>query len=197
MQISRREVLVSAAAVVVSASAAAQGQTAPPPPAKAKAGLRQTICAWCFPRMSKDQLCQTAVKLGYQGIDLVTPDWFDTLAKYNLTGTMLNSHDIPKGINRKENWELCLGKIRTAIEAAASKGFPNVICFSGNRAGMADDEGLKNCAEGLKQVVGLAEEKKVTNCMELLNSKHSQKDYMCDHTEWGVDLCKAVGSERF
>jgi hydroxypyruvate isomerase len=87
--------------------------------------------------------------------------------------------------------------MRASIEANAEAGFPNVICFSGNRAGMADDEGMKNCAEALKQIVGLAEEKKVTLCMELLNSKRNHKDYMCDHTSWGVELCKKVGSERF
>jgi len=110
---------------------------------------------------------------------------------------MVESHAIAKGINRKENWDECLGKIRAAIDAAASKGYPNVICFSGNRAGMSDEEGMKNCAEALKQVVGLAEQKKVTICMELLNSKLNHKDYMCDRTAWGVGLAKMVGSERF
>jgi hydroxypyruvate isomerase len=194
MSITRRDVLISAAAAAVTASAPARAQTAPDKP---RAGLRQTICAWCFPRMSKDQLCQTAVKLGYQGIDLVTPDWFDTLATYNLTGTMLNTHDITRGLNRRENWPDCLGKIRTAIEAAASRNFPNVICFSGNRAGMSDDEGMKNCADAIMQVLPLAEEKKVTLCMELLNSKVNHRDYMCDRTAWGVALAKRVGSERF
>ena len=33
--------------------------------------------------------------------------------------------------------------------------------------------------------------------MELLNSKVNHKDYQCDHSEWGVELCKRVGSERF
>jgi hydroxypyruvate isomerase len=33
--------------------------------------------------------------------------------------------------------------------------------------------------------------------MELLNSKRNHKDYMCDHTSWGVQLVKLVGSERF
>jgi len=33
--------------------------------------------------------------------------------------------------------------------------------------------------------------------MELLNSKVNHKDYQCDHSEWGVGLCKMVGSERF
>jgi hydroxypyruvate isomerase len=62
---------------------------------------------------------------------------------------------------------------------------------------MDDEEGLKNCAEALKQVVGLAEEKKVTICMELLNSKRNHKDYMCDRTAWGAKLVDTVGSDRF
>jgi hydroxypyruvate isomerase len=197
---SRRHLILSAAAAVATGTLATtlRGQSAPVVPiAKPKAGLRQTICAWCFPKMTQDQLCQAAVKLGYQGIDLAGPDWFDTLKKYNLTATMVPTHSIPKGLNRKENWPECLGKIRDSIDAAAANGFPNVICFSGNRAGMADDEGMKNCAEGLKQVMAQAEEKKVTICMELLNSRKNHKDYMCDRTPWGVGLVKMVGSERF
>jgi len=79
----------------------------------------------------------------------------------------------------------------------AEHGYPNIICFSGNRAGMSDEEGLENCAIGLKRIAPIAEKHKVTVCMELLNSKHDHKDYMCDHTPWGVELVKKVGSERF
>ncbi|HNY27539.1 MAG TPA: TIM barrel protein, partial [Candidatus Sumerlaeota bacterium] len=82
-------------------------------------------------------------------------------------------------------------------EATAAAGYPNVICCPGNREGMDDETGLKNCTEALKQVVGLAEQKKVMLCMELLNSKRNHKDYMCDHTAWGVELCKRVGSPNF
>jgi hydroxypyruvate isomerase len=32
--------------------------------------------------------------------------------------------------------------------------------------------------------------------MELLNSKVNHKDYQCDHTAWGVEMCKAVDSPR-
>jgi hydroxypyruvate isomerase len=46
-------------------------------------------------------------------------------------------------------------------------------------------------------VLQLAEQKKVTVCMELLNSKVDHKDYMCDRTPWGVALAKKVGSPRF
>jgi hydroxypyruvate isomerase len=73
---------------------------------------------------------------------------------------------------------------------------PNLICFSGNRRGQNDEEGLEICVEGLKQIVAVAEREEVTLCMELLNSKVDHPDYQCDHTAWGVELCRRVGSER-
>jgi hydroxypyruvate isomerase len=189
----RQTALVAAGAVVGSASA----QTASP--SQRKGAINQSVCQWCYSKMPVDELAQNAQRLGLKGIDLVAVAAFPTLKKYNLASTMTNHHDvnIPDGLNRKENHERILAALRTNIEANAAEGYANTICFSGNRKGMADDEGMKNCAEGLKQIVGFAEEKKVTICMELLNSKQNHKDYMCDHTEWGVALCKMVGSERF
>ena len=73
----------------------------------------------------------------------------------------------------------------------------NLICFSGNRAGLDDEKGLENCALGLKRIMKLAEEKQVTIAMELLNSRVNHKDYQCDHTAWGVELCQRISSERF
>jgi hydroxypyruvate isomerase len=204
--VSRRHLLAVAATAAVAAAArpaaafAADAAPATAPSAGtllANGRINQSVCQWCYDKLSLDALCAGAVKAGCRGIDLVKiADW-PTLKKHGLVGTMTPSHAIEKGLNRKENWEFCLGKIREGIEASAAAGFPNVICFSGNRAGMDDEEGIKNCAEALKQVAGLAEQKKVTICMELLNSKVNHKDYMCDHTEWGVKLCKAVGSDRF
>jgi hydroxypyruvate isomerase len=43
----------------------------------------------------------------------------------------------------------------------------------------------------------ICEKHNVLAVMELLNSKIDHKDYMCDHTVWGVALCKRVGSENF
>jgi len=162
-----------------------------------KGRINQSVCQWCYSKMKVEDLAANAAKMGIKGMDLVGPEHWATLKKYNLIGTMTPSHGITKGLNRKENWEECLGSMRKGIEATADAGFPNVICFSGNRAGMSDDEGLANCAAALKQIVGLAEEKKVTICMELLNSRVNHKDYMCDLSQWGVKLVKAVGSDRF
>ncbi len=159
--------------------------------------INQSVCQWCFSNMPVEKLAEEGARIGLKGIDLVGPDAWPALKKHGIIGTMTPTHGLTKGLNRKENHEECLGAIRRAIEATSEAGFPNVICFSGNRAGMDDEEGLQNCAIALKQVVGLAEEKKVTICMELLNSKVNHADYMCDRTAWGVRLAKAVGSERF
>ena len=200
-ELSRRQAILGTLAAAASASALGSAATAADAPkegpAITKGRINQTVCQWCYAKMKVEDLAANAARMGIKGMDLVTPKEFPILKKYNLVGSMVKSHGITKGLNRKENWEDCLGKIREAIEATSEAGFPNVICFSGNREGMSDEEGLANCAEALKQVVGLAEEKKVTICMELLNSKVNHKDYMCDRSPWGVKLVKAVGSERF
>jgi hydroxypyruvate isomerase len=162
-----------------------------------KGRVRQSVCRWCFKDTSLDDLAKNGKAMGLVGIDLLGPGEFETVKKYGLVCTMTTSHSIGKGLNRKENWDECLGAIRKSLDATAAEGWANVICFSGNRAGMDDAEGMRNCAEAIKQVVGDFEKKNVTLCMELLNSKRNHKDYMCDRTSWGVGLCKAVGSEHF
>ena len=135
--------------------------------------------------------------MGYEGVDLVGPSEFDVLKRFGLVGTMTPTHTIEKGLaHRETHWE-CLSEIRGAIEKTAEGGFPNVICFSGNRNGIDPGEGMRICAVAIKEVVGEAERRGVTLCMELLNSKLDHPDYLCDHTIWGAELVKMVGSPRF
>jgi hydroxypyruvate isomerase len=84
-----------------------------------------------------------------------------------------------------------------AIPLVADAGYRNLICFSGNRKGMDDETGLKNCVTGLKQIMALAEQKGVIIQMELFNSKVNHPDYMCDKSAWGIELCKRIGSPNF
>jgi len=196
-RITRRKTLAGAGAMAIGMLAGgAQGAEPDPRPLRGESRLRQAVCAWCF-KVPIEQLAAQCVKLGFVGIDLLTPAEFPALKAHGLLCTMTRSHGIAEGINRKENWAECLKSVRDSIDANAQAGFPNVIVFSGNREGLSDEEGLINCAEALKQVVGEAERKKVTLCMELLNSKRNHQDYMCDRTTWGVELVKRVGSERF
>src|SRR4051812_35437073 len=156
MSITRRNIMKTAAALSVAAALPASAETSSkesagkPVSSTRKGNINHSACQWCYKDWQMEEFCINASKLGMHGIDLVGPDWFPTLKKYNLVGTMTPSHSIPKGINRKENWDECLGKMRASLDATAEAGFPSIICFSGNRDGMDDETGLKNCAEALK-----------------------------------------------
>jgi hydroxypyruvate isomerase len=168
---------------------------------KLKGRIRHSVCAWCYGSIPLEDLCKAAQNIGIQSIDLVSPKDFDVIKKYDLTSAMVASNSkewgITRGWNRKEHHAQLIEYFKPMIDATAAAGFTNLICFSGNREGLDDQQGIENCAEGLKKIIGYAEKKKVTLVMELLNSKVDHADYQCDHTAWGVELCKAVGSDRF
>ena len=159
--------------------------------------IKQTVCQWCYKNVPFEDLAKAAAEMGLVGIDLVKPSDFPTLKKHGLVCSMTPSHTISKGLNDPANWDACLDAINEAIEATAAAGFKNVICFSGNRAGMDDAVGLKNCAEALRKIVPTAEKAGVVLQMELLNSRVNHPDYMCDKSAWGVELVKQVGSDNF
>ncbi len=161
--------------------------------------LKQSVSRWCFGKMSLDELAGHAARVGYRGIDLLGPDEWAVPRKHGLVCALAMLGEpvtIEKGLNRVENHPPILEALRRAIDLAAEAQVPNIVCFSGNRAGLSDEEGLENCARGLVQLAGQAEKKGVTLCVELLNSKVDHKDYMADHTAWGVALVKKVGSPR-
>jgi len=161
-----------------------------------KGRINQSVSKWCYGKIKLDEFCAICKKMGLKAIDLLGPQDFPTLKKYGLECSMVNTHGLTKGLNRKENHEECLARIRTAIDATAEYKYPNVITFPGNRAGMPDDVGIENMTMALKKIAGYAEKKKVNICIEYLNSKVNHKDYMFDNMAWGVEVCKRVGSER-
>ena len=164
-----------------------------------KGNINHSVCKWCYSKIPLEEFCKSAKEMGITSIDLTGPEEWPTLKKYGLTCAM--AQGAGKGISDGFNDPRLHDELVASYEAIFPKlkeaGLTNVICFSGNRRGMSDEEGLKNCAVGLKRLMPSAEKHGVTVVMELLNSKVDHKDYMCDHSKWGVDLCKAVGSERF
>ncbi|MBL6763706.1 MAG: TIM barrel protein [Verrucomicrobiae bacterium] len=208
--LSRRGALQSAAAVTAGTFfAAVESNIAE---AKESAGLKNNIrhsaCKWCYKKVTLEDFCVSAKKIGLESVELLNPEDFPTLKKHGLHCAMVSFPGgktpagvkvggIGKAFNRVEHHDTLVGIYEPLIKASAAAGFTNVICFSGNREGLDDADGIKNCAKGLKRLMPIAEKHKVTLTMELLNSKVNHKDYQCDHTEWGVELCKAIGSEHF
>jgi hydroxypyruvate isomerase len=184
----RRDALKVSGAVALAAAATNAAPTG---------RLKQSFARWCYARVPLDDLCRQAADMGLTGIDLIdAPDW-PTARKYGLTPAMVQGKGkIPFGWNHKENHEQLAKDLQDLIVQAAEAKLPNVITFSGNRAGMNDDEGKQNCIDGLRRMKKIAEDHGVTICMELLNSKINHKDYHADHTAWGVDVMKGVDSPR-
>jgi len=165
--------------------------------AAATGRLKQSVARWCYARMPMEELCRQAAAMGLAGIDLVDPPDWPTIKKYGLTPAMVTgAGTIPHGWNRRQDHDALVKQMQDNIVLAAEAKVPNVITFSGYRAGMSDDEGKQNCIEGLRRVKAFAEDHGVTICMELLNSRIDHKDYQCDHTQWGVEVMKGVDSPR-
>ena len=191
----RRSFVQAAAA---GASAAALSSAAEVKPIERKGRLKQSVCRWCYSKVPIEDFCKESARLGLKSVDLATAAEWPTIQKYGLVPTMISGGTtIPDGFNRKENHAGIETRFRDAVKAAGEVGAPSLIVFSGNRRGMSDEEGLENCAIGLKKVMPMAEDKGLLVCMELLNSKVDHKDYMCDHTRWGVELVKRVDSPHF
>ena len=179
------------------AAGLALASAARPLPAAGAGRLKQSLARWCYSKIPLDDLCRQAAEMGVSGIDLVEPEDWPTIRKYGLVPTVTSGEaKIPDGWNRKESHDRLEAEITERIQGAAKAKVPNVITFSGNRAGMSDEEGKENCIAGLNRVKKIAEDNDVMIVLELLNSKVNHKDYMCDHTAWGVDVIKAVDSPR-
>lgn len=164
-----------------------------------KGNINHSVCRWCFGKMELDDLCTEAKKIGIKAIDLVGPKDWPTLKKHGLYSSMCNGAEINlvDGWNDPQFHATLIKNYSEMIPKVAEAGYTQLICFSGNRRGKDDETGLKNCVDGLKQVLPLAEKHGVVLVMELLNSKINHKDYQCDHTAWGAELAKRLGSENF
>jgi len=161
--------------------------------------INHSVCQWCYGSIPLEDFLKSLNELGVMAIDLIGPKDYPLLKKYNIHNSMCNGAEI----SLTEGWcdpkyhETLIKNYKEMIPIVAEAGYTNLICFSGNRRGMDDTVGLKNSVDGLKRIIPLAEKHGVLIQMELLNSKVNHPDYMCDHTAWGVELCKQLGSDNF
>jgi hydroxypyruvate isomerase len=159
--------------------------------------IKQSVSRWCYGRIPLDDLCEAAKNIGYSSVELLDEVDWPVPARHGLDCALANGFGtIPVGFNRPDHHDKLVAAGEAMIPKAAAAGVPNIVCFSGNRGGLSDGEGIANCIAGLKRLAPLAEQHGVTLCMELLNSKVDHKDYQADHTAWGVQVVQGVGSSR-
>jgi hydroxypyruvate isomerase len=196
-KLSRRILLKNAAlsgATMASLSSLSWSEQTTPTPRKGR--IKQSVSRWCYKDIPLDKLCEYSAKIGCKAIDLLGPEDYEVPRHYGLICAMAygGGGDIPNALNRVENHAKIEEGLRKNIPLAAKAGIPNVITFSGNRNGMSDEEGAKNTIIGLNRIKKIGEDNGVVICLELLNSKVNHKDYMCDHTAWGVKVVQEVNS---
>lgn len=164
-----------------------------------KGNINHGVCAWSMRPLSLEDLCANIKKVGVGAIDLIGPTNWEILKKYDIHCSMCNGAEIgiPDGFNDPKFHDQLEKNYTEVIPLVAKAGYKNLIAFSGNRRGMDDETGLKNCEIGIKKVLSLAEKNGVIITMELLNSRVDHKDYMCDKSAWGIELCKRISSENF
>ncbi len=178
-------------------SVAAQTRDAPSTPSRNR--IKQSVARWCFSKMPLADLCRAARAMDLKAIDLLGEDEWQTAKDYGLVCSMgwaPNDITISDGLNNRANHDRIIAALTRLVPKAAKANVPNVIAFFGNRRGISDREGIDNCVAGLNRVKRIAEDAGVTICIELLNSKVDHKDYQGDHTPFGVEVMKAVGSPR-
>ena len=164
-----------------------------------KGNINHTVCEWCYPDLSLEELCVLAKEIGLVGIDLIGPKGWPTIQKHNLISTMCNGAEISltEGFNHKEYHSTLVENYLKHIDLVANAGYENLICFSGNPNGMDEETCLQNAIEGLQKILPLAEKRGVIIQMELFNSKINHPDYMCDNSAWGIELCQRLDSPNF
>lgn len=166
-----------------------------------KGRINQSVVPWCFRPMPVEELAGHAARMGLKSVELIQTEHWPMLKKLGLTCAISSSHGFAKGFAQKEQHEECVKVLRERIDACAGAGVPSVITFSGFRRGLTDEDANRNMIEGLKKIVGYAEQKKVTLCLEMLNSRvniemKGHPDYFCDDIDKTVDICRRIGSER-
>jgi hydroxypyruvate isomerase len=197
----RREALATAGAVAAGSVLAGTGAAAQGGGKAVKNGrLKQSVCRWCYQRIPLDEFCKGVAEIGLTAVDLLQPDEWDVAARHGLmcsTGYPgQGGGSIVDGLNNRGLHDQIVRTFEAALPRAKKMGVPNLITFFGNRKGMPDGEAIDNCVNVLGRLRPMAESYGINVVVELLNSKVDHADYQGDHTTFGVQVMKGVGSER-
>jgi hydroxypyruvate isomerase len=162
--------------------------------------LKQSVSYWPYSKIPLAQFARAAKAMGLAAVDLLQPEEWPVVRDAGLVCSMgyptKRDDFLTSGFNDPGKHDMLVDELERTIPLAAAAKVPNVIAMFGNRKGRDDAEGAANCITGLRRIAAAAERHGVTVCVELLNSKVDHKDYMGDHTAFGVKVMEGVGSPR-
>lgn len=195
--------IASTASQLTLAQASAQEQTNAPE-GKRVGRIRQSVMGWCFNPMPAEELATLGKRLGLVAIEGINAASYPAVKKIGLEISLVGSHGFAKGPIDTAHHAEVESSLRKAIDTAVEFNSPNVITFTGMRVpGMRDEVAKQNCIDCWKRVIEYAEQKKVTLCLEHLNSRddsHPMKGhpgYFGDDVDLCIDLIKQIDSPNF
>jgi hydroxypyruvate isomerase len=166
--------------------------------------IRQSIMGWTYSPMRSLELAQLCKEIGLVAMEGIDAKDYPQVQELGLEISLVGSHGFSRGPFNPAHHAEVIQSLRDAIDLAVACGSMRVITFTGMReVGISDEEGAKNCVDCWKRVIRDAEAKKVTLCLEHLNSRddtHPMKGhpgYFGDDVDFCVDLIRKVGSPNF
>lgn len=195
-----KNIALGTGAIIAAPAASLASGCNPANSGELKGNINHSVSRWTYSYLGLEQLCEAVKKMGFSAIDLTGPKDWPTMQKYGIFSSMCytaGDNNLDKGLNDPANHDKLIREYLEVIPIMKKAGYKNLICFTGRRDAMDDETGFRNCQVALEKILPTAEKNGVTMVMELLNSKRDHKDYMNNHTAWGVALCKRVGSENF
>lgn len=216
--LTRRQALTATAATALTGLCTTEAPAAQEQPAR-NGRIRQSVVFWCFntagERWSLERTCQVARNLGCQSVEIVPPEDWGTLRKHNLVCAIapngMPGAPFMRGLNNPRYQEEVITRTRKVMDACSEAGFPNVIAFTGYKWRNADDpksgeipkdEAADHCVKGLRTLAEHAEKRRVTVCVEHLNTRdtsHAMKGhpgYQGDDLDWLAGIIRRVNSPR-
>lgn len=162
-------------------------------------GYKRSVSHWTVSELEWEDLCPWLADQGIEAIDLVGPENWHHLKKHGLDSSMCNGAELNlvDGFIHEEFESVLHQRYAEMIPRVAKAGYQNLICFSGNRRGLSEEDGLQQAVRALRPMVQLAEEHGVVLQMELFNSIVDHPDYMADSSSWGIALAKELASPSF
>jgi hydroxypyruvate isomerase len=162
-------------------------------------GYKRSVSHWTVSELEWEDLCPWLADQGIEAIDLVGPENWHHLKKHGLDSSMCNGAELNlvDGFIHEEFESVLHQRYAEMIPRVAKAGYQNLICFSGNRRGLSEEDGLQQAVHALRPMVQLAEEHGVVLQMELFNSIVDHPDYMADSSSWGIALAKELASPSF
>ncbi len=161
--------------------------------------IKQSAAWWCFvpAKLTDEAFVRALAEMGYSAVELAPKSAWPLIQAHGLALSGVSGHNsIVDGLNRRDQHDRIERELRAAIADAEQWRIPNLICFSGSRAGLDDKAGAAIAAEGLARVAPMAEAAGVTLVLELLNSKVDHPDYQADRTAYAIEVCQRVASPR-